>query len=183
MSLSITRRMLNLVLVLSCTTTRADLLYQPPAGSGLDSEWQSAAAQLFTSVARLNEALAALERRNSDLAGKKLGEALGLLKEAASTYDTLSTKGRSRKIVPDKLSADGSRRWEELRKLDMQPETEQQAARIAKAQADSLRQFIEKNRELLLKSDLGTVRELLAGTARLQRIGTSVAELMRTLPP
>lgn len=167
-------------------SARPDFLYQPPPvdPSSMDKQWREAGSGLFNGIARLNEALGALELKDGNRAEQRLKEADMLLSAAADTYIKVivpAVEKNPRKVSISKLPVTGRSRVEAAFKefeVREPPTDEKQAADLAGKETAALLSWTRAQRQQILKSDLQTVHVLIRKISRLQNVGAATAELM-----
>lgn len=159
-------------------SAQGELIYQPQSGQALDAQWRTAGSQLFESVARINEALAALELKNRDTGTTKLDEALKVLNSSSVNYEKIvGSLGKPRPVPAASAKVQAVFKSFTL----TIPKDEKEAALLANQETVRLMQFIVANRSKILSSDVVAIGEVLIAIDRLQRVGTHTAELMTGL--
>jgi hypothetical protein len=184
MGQTLARLTLLAALLFGIAVCRAELVYQPPAGTQAEGLWRNAGSLLLEGVARFFDALAAVEVKNQALARRHLEDAVGKLRDSVTTYEKVrAVIPRPRKVPFEKLS--GIKQQQIVRTFESYkispPQNEADAAALAANEVKRFVSILNESGSKIIEADLETVQRLLLEITRLQRIGTQTAEIMSTL--
>lgn len=160
----------------------AELVYQPPPGTPADDVWRMAGSSLLEGIARIFDGLAAIEtKKNSPSASKYFDDGISRLQRSTDAYAKLAETTKSpRKISIQSLSAERREvvgRTFESYKVPI-PTDEAASARLGAYEVRSFLSVFKENRDKVASADLLAVQRVLSAVTRLQRLGTSAAELL-----
>src|SRR5882724_664812 len=161
---------------------RAELIYQPPPGSPADDLWRTAGSSLLEGIARIYDGLAEIEKKKDlRLASKYFDDGISRLQRSSDTYLKLADITKSpRKVFLQSLSVE--RREPVKRTFDSYnvqiPADEGASARLGANEVGSFLSVFRDNRDKVVSADLLALQRVLGAITRLQRLGTSTAELL-----
>lgn len=169
------------VVYLATPILRAELIFQPLKTES-DERWRAAGSSLLDGLARIFDALAAFERRDSSSGRRDLESAFASLNNAAKDYEQLAKSGKQGQT----MSIDGlpGAEQERIRQAFAHygispPADERGAAQLAGDEVKKLQNALAKLSNQIAKSDVKAVQELLVAVTRLERVGTNTALLAK----
>jgi hypothetical protein len=168
------------VVCLVATPLRAELIFQPKK-SKFNRQWQQAGSDLLDGIARIFDALSALERKDIPSGHRYVRSAIESVHKSMSVYAGVARSATSdQKISIESLAPEegiGIRKALGEYRVPP-PKDEREAAQIAEDESKRLEHSLRIFDEQISKSDIEAVQELLAAVTRVERVGTNTALLI-----